>query len=376
MIAAAKTMSAAALYRSPAALWLLLTCAMPLSNALLTHGIAAPSSAQGKDRAALSQTEYPTLHLLFLIGDTLQFPDIWTAFFAGANAGKLRVWVHCSTGRERCMQTANLTVLPNVEVIETVHSQRIVDLMSPEVKLLENALAWRPERLSASRDKFVFLSGSTLPVKPLNTIYDSLVAETRSQMCFDYVRKWPQHEVNGSRLALAKTDQWVVLNRDHAAKLTQNWEYVNASDAWQWRFPMNGTMVESAGWKNSTHPAHRCTDEFAVFANLVGPVDVSSGDDPDYTQHNIENKCLTFVAFSWRRNHDPRFGREGLFKAFDVDPNMSCDKDVEERHGHPITFNGMGSVSMHALRASSYLFTRKFTDDAKLDGYAEIMFGT
>eukprot|EP00928_Gymnodinium_smaydae_P066217 TRINITY_DN4925_c0_g1_i1.p1 TRINITY_DN4925_c0_g1~~TRINITY_DN4925_c0_g1_i1.p1 ORF type:complete len:358 (+),score=38.15 TRINITY_DN4925_c0_g1_i1:38-1075(+) len=345
MIPAPRNPSVAALHRTLAMLWLLLACAFPMSNAVLTPRLAAPSSLQEKDPAALSATDRPTLHLLFLIDDKLSFPDIWSSFFADADAGNLRVWVHCSTGKEQCMQTADLSVLPNTEVIETVPSQRCVDLLSPEVKLLDYALAWRPERLSASRDKFVLLSGSTLPVKPFSDIYDSLVAATQSQMCFDSVNNWPQQEVN-------------------------------ATDVWQWRLPLDGKMVESAGWSNPLHPYPRCADELAVVANILGPVDVTSGDDPDFAKHNIENKCLTFDAFSWGEHEHPRLDRKDVFKAFEADPHISFDKEDRQRHGHPITFYGMGSSSMRALRASSFLFARKFADDAKLDGYGEIMFGT
>eukprot|EP00928_Gymnodinium_smaydae_P013055 TRINITY_DN1475_c0_g1_i2.p1 TRINITY_DN1475_c0_g1~~TRINITY_DN1475_c0_g1_i2.p1 ORF type:complete len:382 (+),score=38.03 TRINITY_DN1475_c0_g1_i2:1198-2343(+) len=360
---------------------LLLACALQRSVAVLTLS-SSSRAASGAPRARVPTVDKPTLHLLILLGDKLPFSSIWKTFFAGANTEKFRVWVHCSAGRDACMQANDLSVLPNLEVIETAPSSRCADLLSPEVRLLERALAWQPERPAASNDKFALVSDSTLPVKPLDTIYDSLLAAEQSHMCFFPLQQWATRNVDGSSLAIPKIHQWAVFNRQHAATLTQNWEVVNRSSEWQWRFPMHGQMIETAGWQNPPREGHWCADELAVFSNIHGALDMRLGEHRNFSKYNIDDTCLTFLMFGWHNAGNPGPASVDVLEAVKADPNIDFGSAVDpdddwdrKRRGHPVTFHGMGNMTMHALRASPYFFMRKFSYDARLHGYAEIMFG-
>eukprot|EP00928_Gymnodinium_smaydae_P075337 TRINITY_DN5835_c0_g1_i1.p1 TRINITY_DN5835_c0_g1~~TRINITY_DN5835_c0_g1_i1.p1 ORF type:complete len:197 (+),score=15.08 TRINITY_DN5835_c0_g1_i1:405-995(+) len=195
-------------------------------------------------------------------------------------------------------------------------------------------------------------------------------------MCFQSKDVWPQRRVNGSTLALPKTDQWVAWNRQHATTLTENWEYPNATATFQWRFPMDGQMVESKRFAE-LNPCSGCTDGVAMFANIHGAVNLSEG-KLDYSKYDIINSCFTFFKFL---SPYPATGetRKVLDVAeADINTNFHESNVIAEikhaKEGHPITFSAVGSKTMHSLRASRFLFARKFAHDAYLEGYAEIMF--
>merc|ERR1719181_1357715 len=78
------------------------------------------------------------------------------------------------------------------------------------------------------REKFVFLSESTLPIKPFAEIHSSLLLDDKSDFCLFPSDQWGSANIDGSFVKLLKQHQWVVLNRDHARLFVRDWVPVNA----------------------------------------------------------------------------------------------------------------------------------------------------
>merc|ERR1719375_542460 len=86
------------------------------------------------------------------------------------------------------------------------------------VKLLNSALS---EESASPRDKFVFLSESTLPVKPFRAVYEALTENDDSDFCVSPEDAWLKQA--RSHAVLVKHSQWVVLSRAHAGTMVERW---------------------------------------------------------------------------------------------------------------------------------------------------------
>ena len=112
------------------------------------------------------------------------------------------VTLHCQKGRP-----CDHDVPKEWVIIPAVHSEWCKDLVSPMLALLESAVERYPR---GSDDKFIFLSGGHIPVKPFNTIYLTLAQEPRSEFCITAEDQWAACE-RGERAI--KHEQWIILNR-------------------------------------------------------------------------------------------------------------------------------------------------------------------
>merc|ERR1719321_806707 len=109
------------------------------------------------------------------------------------------------------------------------------------VQLLKFALRDPPMN---KMEKFVFLSDSTLPVKPFGHIYESLSSTSGSDLCVFPSHHWGTAKVGfggipassmfrtGETAYLVKHHQWLVLNREHAQVMVANWKPVDKAGHW------------------------------------------------------------------------------------------------------------------------------------------------
>jgi hypothetical protein len=149
----------------------------------------------------------PKLFFLFMVRDSLPHAKIWARFLANAREGiDYEALVHC-VEKQSCMQS--IKPLFSFDIIETADSEYCKDLVSPMNALLASALG-RGEK--NKDDKFVFLSESTVPVKPFANVQFELTIEraTTSDFCITPKSEWAHNNV--------KHHQWIVLHRSHALK--------------------------------------------------------------------------------------------------------------------------------------------------------------
>eukprot|EP00403_Amphidinium_massartii_P014302 CAMPEP_0178423756 /NCGR_PEP_ID=MMETSP0689_2-20121128/27851_1 /TAXON_ID=160604 /ORGANISM="Amphidinium massartii, Strain CS-259" /LENGTH=471 /DNA_ID=CAMNT_0020045357 /DNA_START=96 /DNA_END=1511 /DNA_ORIENTATION=+ len=297
-------------------------------------------------------------------------PELWEAFFQGVDPKHYRILMHCKF-HGMCDFKLGTDNPLGIELVDTVPTEYCTDLVSGMVQLVRNALP-----LSASpKDKFVFLSESTLPVKPFWTIYNGLTGDENSDFCIFPSRMWlSMHEKSGDVGRLVKHHQWMVLNLYHARVLSERWTGENAQlDGQHWSLPVcEGDCVAAIGEaKMGMLPrslvAH-CADEWAPFAMIYGIV-IDHGQDSQEMQglshkpfwthgFTVQGTCRTLTF--WRSDgHEADAVMSHIFR--DPDSHLSCYPCTDS---HPTEFLQLSDASVRRLRDSSFFFARKFSDGA------------
>jgi hypothetical protein len=309
----------------------------------------------------------PTLHFLFMLMDNLPHSKQWASFFAGDIAGnRYLMWAHCVKHND-CKQTL-LKEFPDVQLVPTVFSKRWTDLVTPMVQLLRMALI----HSACMEDKFLFVSDSTLPLKPFPELFSAIMQSNTSDFCFhpkvgpkapivsfledtNYV----ESVINGTLLTLVKSHQWSVLRRDHAEVLVQNWRSP-CTEVCNWTMPYSEGEINRNSFPCPVNTY--ATDEFAVLANIVGPLNESmvQGGLLDF---GISHKCHTWTSL-------PEKGGKTLEKC-----NESNAADASDAFGHSAELGNPTNTTLLLLRSSPYLLARKFLPDDQLLHYEELMFG-
>jgi len=328
-----------------------------------------------------------TVNFLFLLNNGLPHLPIWEQFFAGADRSTSALWAHCAN-YSACANDTGLKKL-GIQLVPTVPSERCVDLVSPEVQLMKHALR-RSGSFATGRDKFVLLSDTTLPLKPLSTVLGALFATRTSDFCFFPLKDWPDANIEGRHMFLAKTAQWAVFNDEHARTLVRTWLPCRELFGWNMLYAGHNMSAQPFN-KPITESDRRCSDEVAVFASIFGPMtqsDVGQG----FESLGVSSTCHTLTRFQWPSRKT--FVPDGLQQVIDDDPDTHTDgglpdaaksdlltglKDVVEGlkngiEGHPTTFLQLGNRSLQALRHSSFLFARKFARNSNFPGFSEVMF--
>jgi len=262
-------------------------------------------------------------------------------------------------------------VLPEVTVVDTVPSWYCHDLVTAMVQLLRKATA---EDAATPHDKFVFVSDSTLPVKPPHVIRSTLMADDQSDICVFPSSQWGQARGDGTHsVTLVKHHQWVVLNRAHAERMVAEWQPVQADGHWvvplQRNTQWNSHPPYSAKWFHRPWSSNWCTDEWAFFTTLFGaPVTVTglaeiavpgfSGGTLALTGPRAQNAQGTCRTFAYWSGDSPDFRSVANVIGSDV-PNtrVSCWPTCNPR---PMSFQLASANALLALRSSGFLFARKF----------------
>jgi len=309
------------------------------------------------------------VYFLFLAVDKVSNLDIWRSFFALAPADRYRAFIHCK------LQSCNNFVAGSPLVaVPTVPSYYCTDLVSPMHQLLAYALASDASN-GQPQDKFAYVSDSTLPAKPFNAMYATLVARQGSDFCVFPANEWADVPSPGGGKELAvKVHQWVTLDRGHAQKLAVDWAagklhnfMTHFQMNWQpWSYNDNG-FADSRNWG--------CLDEFWHVAALYGtmnnvnlyaeqsvplagfvggPLRISAG-------AGWQGACDTFVIWS-KYLH---IGGNNPFERF----HDSLDRASiphPGNHARPGWWDTISVAGIRAIRNSEFLFVRKFVDGPRL----------
>merc|ERR1719262_409136 len=129
-------------------------------------------------------------------------------------------------------------------------------------KLLQTAVS----ESQSPNDKFVFLSETTLPVKPFAFIYQSLTVDQNSDFCIATTDQWARLASKniGESAVLVKHSQWTVLSRYHAELVVQRWPIVMGGGQY-WSVPVwpqsAAASYDAGEFASVSRTVQLCTDE-------------------------------------------------------------------------------------------------------------------
>lgn len=317
---------------------------------------------------------------LFLINDEIYHPELWNTFFEGGNRSQWSAYVHC---KNHCNATLlkSMPALKPVDIVPTYYCHNLVDGM---VSLLKGAIADGGTKY----DKFIFVSDSTLPVKPFQEIFDVMGQNDESDVCIFPTDHWGEAAFNNKRAVLVKHHQWVVLNYEHAKVMVKTWGSVDSQGQWSVpiRTPTYSEPLIYNAEKFSRAPiANWCADEWAFFATIFGaiPEDGSASIKiPGYKDRNGGNTLLL--------NGPDTSKMQGVCRTFafwsEVDPDMAkLAKEIAKGHPHnvlscwpsctyrPAEVEKLSNDGLLEMRRSPFLFARKFSKTIKLPKFKEII---
>jgi len=335
------------------------------------HAVGQQLARRSPESQPSFHVELPKVYFLFLAVEKVSNLGVWNSFFSQATNAYYRAFVHCKM--PSCKASLEGSTL---EVVPTVPSYYCTDLVSPMQQLISSALL--KDKGGNSMDKFVFVSDSSLPAKPFSEVYAKLVGRQGSDFCVFPPTEWADKPSQGVIEVAPKHHQWMVLNRRHAEESFSKWSSGQGHD-FMARFRMN--QLGYYHWMNNSYADSRnfgCLDEFWHMSALFGPISQPIGGNPRKVDLPLfiggplriaenegwQGKCDTFVM--WAKYLDaPASGDVSPFKKF----YMSLDKASLPHSGNdqrPGWWDSISERGMRAIRASEFLFVRKFTDNPTL----------
>lgn len=261
------------------------------------------------------------------------------------------------------------------------------DLVSPMLQLLRYALARQPAP-GYPVDKFAFVSSQHLPVKPLRVISEEFAKHPdKSDICVHKSNWWLRMKVNWTIQAVV-CYQWSVLSKKDALKLRQRMPDPSPVS------PVVVPKVEGFGFEDTTK-AH-CIDEAWIFTTLYGlvhvPTNLSGSSQAEisvpghgtlwYPHWSRQGSCVFFGAEGWpdkvrqdaerERDHQAQaaLALQGIWDSVIATPMTKCPGGCEVIWEIEL----LGPLGQQFLRNSTYLFARKFANNAILTGYASVVF--
>lgn len=318
------------------------------------------------------------LHFLFMAMDAVHHADIWRTFFEQAPAGSWHAWVHCKFPK-LCEQQFEREQVSVFQIVPTVYSAWCRDLVSPMLQLLRSALA---APASGSLEKFLFVSDVTLPLKPFYLVRSTLAEHPdASDFCIFPRQKpemkkgkadqsaWPYSRNRTTRqyTYLVKASQWSILARRDAETLVTNMPVPSPYG------PINISFPGNLSYKRVHRHTFFCPDEATIFLNVfgyylgTGTSVTFPGVGPVYFNDSYEQGCCRTWAIL-TTDALPMLGELDLYTELAGDPTSTMS------HDYLVTINGLSPKSLNVLRASPYLFGRKFNMNSSFPRYAEIVF--
>lgn len=310
----------------------------------------------------------PQLVFLFLVYDRINNEEVWDRFFAPAVHGTDYIaLVHCKSvaGCHR-----NIKSPQRYELIPTAETKYCTDLVSGMNALLQAGVHYTSENARAD-DKFVFISDSTLPIKPFSAVQKRLLATGKdSNLCIFPRNEWAEIQEPASIglvpsvRAAVKHHQWMILSRTHADQvLSRSHEYRDLMA----QFSMN---TFAGTYKNSG-----CLDEFWHFAILFGTIAHASspqmiqmnglsGRPLSTTDYEVQGQCDTFVQWVPRASGTAN-NMTVLTQHMTTDAGVDMTPASDKR---PATFHRLSLNSVVQMRDSWFLFARKIDDNAGFAG--------
>jgi len=339
----------------------------------------------------------PRLYFLFMAEGEVPNVAIWKRFFSDAMKGvDYEAYLHCS--EPLLCKKANLHREPILNMIDTVPSEWCRDLVTPMNALLSAALGnhtdtTRVTESANENDKFIFLSASTVPLKPFSFVQHKLTVADghKSNFC---VQEWPKWAFYSADRVVPKSSQWMVLSRTHALNAMTIAKVFTPQQMMRQMVPLRWLGTERVAptlWKVRKHvtgvmhspildrlltfivPAVRgCADEFWHLAATVGSFDpaglkkgvvfedlaggVLSMKDED--QQRLQGHCDTFalVDADDTKNNPLIQGNGTAFGG---------QSGFLRPHIHAGKFLKLSEPTLESLRSSEYLFARKMDGDTK-----------
>jgi len=336
------------------------------------------------------------LFFLFLARDSLPNNETWIKFFASGKQGvDYDAFVHC-TNETACRKS--LGGQGPFTVISSSPSTWCADLITPMNALVEAAVT---SEGGSPRDKFIFVSETTVPIKSLQHVQHQLLVEDGigSSFCIHPWPRWAWHEAAD---VAVKHDQWIVLSRKHAQQsldfaaderpltflrtLTPLvWFKVEWLSRGMYLLSKDYTLrllgsiymsvlhlVALVGPPNVAG----CTDEFWHFAAAFDYVDRTSATSGlqisglsgtpqlvmnELTSNTTQGSCYTYTHFRPDQDHFTVF-TELLQRT--PGTKMGSAESVK----HPTRFEQLSEQSMAAFLQSPFLFARKVDDHTSFDG--------
>ena len=154
----------------------------------------------------------------FLIYDIIELEELWYKFFENIDISRYSIYIHYKTAA--ILKYFEKYKLPKCMVTTYAH----ISLVEAQNLLLSSAI-W-----DLDNTNFIFLSGTCIPLKSFEDIYNYLNPEfsyfnlnENQDACFprcDKVLKWIKKE------QIYKSSQWCILNRKHTIILLKNKEYI------------------------------------------------------------------------------------------------------------------------------------------------------
>lgn len=323
---------------------------------------------------------YGVVNFMFMTIGSLPHASIWKMFFAEAPRRSWRAYIHCKDP-DACARSGLSLELPEVKQVSTMPSWYCHDLVTAMVHLLKTAIDESPSTGGAgSVEKFVFVSDSTLPIKPFAEVHATLTSTDDSDICIFPQEQWASANIDGHDVKMVKHHQWVVLNREHAEKMVRDWQPVDSRGVWH--VPLMGGSW--AGKERKLSPQHFnrapnanwCTDEWAFFTTIFGVFEpfasgsrsyANFGSVSQYLPGQLQGKCRTFTFWD-----DGGEEFRSLGGAISADPSskMSCFPKCWQ---HPATLEALSDTALGALRRSSFLFARKMSPNLWMPNYYGIV---
>lgn len=329
----------------------------------------SPSPASGRDSRG-------RIFFLFMTTAGMSHTDYWHSFFAGTDPTSHKVFMHCTDYNVCALQLSMKNPL-GVTLVDTVPSEYCRDLVSPMVQLLRVSIG----DSDSPKDKFVFVSDTTLPVKPFALVQDALTEHDHSDICVQGTVGWREYPIPDESFKglLVKHSQWVVLNQAHARRMIEQWPKVMPTEYGAFQvpvLPLHGNRLSST---HAVLPLDQfrtnlealplaCTDEWAIFATLFGAL-------PSNREHDVE---LPGFGKKFRVRGEVASIGQGTCRTFafwqgggQITTNPDFADLVMHLGGslkggestHPAEFSVLDDKQVGALRDSRFLFARKFRDD-------------
>jgi len=305
------------------------------------------------------------------------------------------VFVHC-TDVSACQKS--LGDHGQFTVISNSPSKWCVDLVTPMNALIEaavNSPGGNPH------DKFIFLSETTVPVKPFQHVQHQLLVEDGigSSFCIHPWPRWAWHEAAD---VAVKHDQWIVLSRKHAQ---QSLDFAAAQRPLTFLGTLTPLVWGKVEWLSrgmyllSNNYRMRllgsiyvgilrlfaiigppyvggCTDEFWHFAAVFDYFDRNLGTSGlhrsglsgtphlvmnELTSNTPQGRCYTYTHFRPDQDHFAAFTE--ILQQTPGTKLVSADDNK-----HPTRFEQLSEQSMAAFLQSPFLFARKIDDHTSFDG--------
>lgn len=225
------------------------------------------------------------LYFLFLLKDHLPHPKVWSAFFKGSSGTGVGLFAHCQD-TVACERSGDFGAL-GIQLVSTVPSKWCVDLVSPTWQLLREALRADAAAPGRGPRKYIFVSDSTLPLRPLQGFRQVLFKSDHSDICMSPENEWASVDIFGTTYKIVKSHQWAVLNQMDAEAFVRGWEQANSYSSfvkngkytigpseYHWVVPQmgsNGRANFSATIHRKLIPAPgRCPDEEVLTTLIFG----------------------------------------------------------------------------------------------------------